>query len=457
MKIQAVRPIAASQTADLPDDPETPDVPDAAAILVTIVVDALTQATTEVVSASVAPARSAADTGARSVEVRVDVRHTGSMEDHRQAAPPPTKSAISSSAAPAVQPKMTASKSGTRGTSNGIAGAGDDGADDALVDTLVIQLATDLITTQPPRARGRGRRSGRMSAGDSGLGGIDGVDGAGYGDGADLLDPVAMMLLAVTVPKAPDPDAQSIQVPDGLFPGDFAGAASGFDETLVTFYRPPLHNRRLDTNGVDDALLLLTASLRQDPSLRSLRELVVPVPEPIKIDEFQQAVPHEEPLPQEEAAAMVAWYPDKAIGWPRKTTATTLASAAATRMKRQAVWPRLVQTSQPSAPSCKAVVECVAFWVRADTPAPAAAIAQLQADVSASARMVRCSHRLQRIARLAPHASHRPLHIACCTSPVLQRPFHIPAPFVLADPRRRWKRAASGSLRSLVSRTLHTA
>jgi hypothetical protein len=98
MKIHAVAPVSASKTADLPDDQEAPDPSAATAVLVTVVVDALTQATTETVSASVAPA-SGGERGTRTVEVKVEVRHTAASEEPRHPAP--------THAAPILRPRSS--------------------------------------------------------------------------------------------------------------------------------------------------------------------------------------------------------------------------------------------------------------------------------------------------------------------------------------------------------------
>jgi hypothetical protein len=382
MKIHAVAPVSASKTADLPDDQEAPDPPAATAVLVTVVVDALTQATTETVSASVTPAASG-ERGTRTVEVKVEVRHTAASEEPRHstpahAPPPPAKAPPTRSPPPTVQPKVAAFKSGTRGVRGGAAVEGDEGADDGLIDDLVIQLAADLNAMQPVKLRGRGRRSGRVSGSDGGVGidGIDGVDGVDNGEGLDRIVDIPAFLMPVVVPKVPDASEAPLDRVEGLADGDFADAGAGSDDILVTYYRPPLHNRRLETNGVDDALLLLVASVQDDlPRLRSPGDGVLPVIEPIEIDAFQKTPGHEEPLAEAQATDTLNWYPDRAVTWACTVAARAVVSAGRAGAGRRSLR-RHFRIHQSSDPRSQGVVERAAFWVRADTCAPAAAIAQ---------------------------------------------------------------------------------
>jgi hypothetical protein len=379
MKIHAVAPVSASKTADLPDDQEAPDPSAATAVLVTVVVDALTQATTETVSASVAPA-SGGERGTRTVEVKVEVRHTAASEEPRHpapthAAPPPAKAPPPRNPPPTVQPKVAAFKSGTRGVRGGSAVEGDEGADDGLIDDLVIQLAADLNAMQPVKPRGRGRRSGRVSGSDGGVG-IDGIDSVDYGDALDRIVDIPAFLLPVVAPKVPDASEAPLERIESLIDGDVADAGTGSDDILVTYYRPPLHNRRLETNGVDDALLLLVASVQDDlPRLRSPGDGVLPVIEPIEIDAFQKTPGHEEPLAEEQATDTLNWYPDRAVTWPCMVAARAVVSAARAGAGRRSLRRQLC-IHQSSDPRSQGVVERAAFWVRADTCAPVAAIAQ---------------------------------------------------------------------------------
>ena len=154
----------------------------------------------------------------------------------------------------------------------------------------------------------------------------------------------------------------------------------------VGLYQPPLMNRRLETNGVDDALILLLGAMTALRA-RTLPVHEVPAPMPTRLrtlppdPEEPQTAPAEPALPgltrrRDTRPAERTWHQRaRCARWHRHVgTAASLSTRACARPVHQYL--RLSDLGP------RPRVECAVFWVPAERPTPE----RLQREVSVCPR-----------------------------------------------------------------------
>lgn len=139
----------------------------------------------------------------------------------------------------------------------------------------------------------------------------------------------------------------------------------------LSSYVPPLFNRRLDTNGVDDALILLQASFESARHLTVRgRRFAPPVLEalPVEGDGEHDGAEFVSASPQPAMRSRTAW---PAARFARALSATPIAPArifraARPRAPHASTYPFSHRNPFMSDPRSAGAVERAAFWVRAD-------------------------------------------------------------------------------------------
>ena len=168
-------------------------------------------------------------------------------------------------------------------------------------------------------------------------------------------------------------DSQDEQSPDAMPKTAASEPGAAAAQSLLWFYHPPLFNRRLESNGVDDALMLFIASIKGTqpgycPAPIALRPVTATAPVMAYRDHV--AVPAELPdLPDHPAQ-------EKPIAWPRvaiwQSRFPLVNFPAVSRTLRAPLQQRPVARARRhrnpfmSDPRSTGVVERAAFWVRAD-------------------------------------------------------------------------------------------
>ncbi len=179
-------------------------------------------------------------------------------------------------------------------------------------------------------------------------------------------------------------DEEQSQAPDQIA---WAEEATVPDKVLLTSYQAPLFNRRLETNGVDDALLLAsTAALRE--ALTPGHVGVPPVQAVVPVVAMAPIVPEKPDASASLETTVDTDMPQVRRTWPhvaqwRRLTAASMkllpepavAASAATRRNRNChPWPqpraRHRTSFMMSGPRSTGVAECAPCWVRAGRLAP---------------------------------------------------------------------------------------
>jgi len=155
-------------------------------------------------------------------------------------------------------------------------------------------------------------------------------------------------------------------------PSDSSSAVTGEAALpILTSYQPPLFNRRLEKNGVDDGLILLVGSLREKDAGRVVQPVRPEPVTPVPIVAEREESPEERAtqatfLEQENVRPSNVWA-GSAI-WPHFQfhSQAPLYTLDDTISQPPAAQRRRTQTLIMSDPRSTAVAERAAFWVRAD-------------------------------------------------------------------------------------------
>jgi len=173
------------------------------------------------------------------------------------------------------------------------------------------------------------------------------------------------------------------------------GGEGDGDLSILSSYRPPLFNRRLETNGVDDALILLIASLRETGSGRAVEPIFLQPVTAVSI-----VAPRDESPEERAADAVLPEQLEEKRRWLRTPQLQRpyfqFDSDAFERAMRDTLQQRpSMQRRRPhnpvmSDPRSTGVAERAAFWVGAD--------------------MDRVGHQSARSSTISATMSHRALH-----------------------------------------------
>ncbi|MES2832130.1 MAG: hypothetical protein V4695_09070 [Pseudomonadota bacterium] len=183
-----------------------------------------------------------------------------------------------------------------------------------------------------------------------------------------------------------------------------AAAADG-DFSVLKSYQAPLFNRRLETNGVDDALILLIASLKDNNVGRAVEPVLLQPVTPVPL-----VAPREESPEERAAEAVLPELFQERRRWLRtpqlRRSYFYFDSDAFERalrsplQQRPAMQRRRPQNPIMSDPRSTGVAERAAFWVRADVGLVGSRSSVRPSTISASS--------LHRALHLSEVQAHRP-------------------------------------------------